>query len=44
MNDIDIYVERYCKKHNGTKEEAETHKLVQEVKKYYEENTKRVVI
>lgn len=37
MSDFEAYLERYCKKHNITKEEAEAHALVKEVKKYYEE-------
>lgn len=35
-NDYESYLERYCKSHNLTPEEAEKHKLVQEVKQYYE--------
>lgn len=43
MTDFEIYVERYCEQHKCTKEEAESHKLVREVKKYYGELAKRVV-
>lgn len=32
-NDFKEYVERYCKKHKCTFEEALQHKIVQEVKK-----------
>ena len=36
--DLEIYIEKYCSKHNISPEEAIKHKLVQEVKKFYEEN------
>lgn len=32
------YLEKYCKSYNVTPEVASTHKLVQLVKSYYEEN------
>lgn len=34
--DFNAYVERYCKKHQITPEEAKEHLLVKEVRKYYE--------
>ena len=37
MTDYEIYLAKYCTKHNLTKEEAEKHCIVREVKKYYEE-------
>lgn len=36
-NDFDIYVEKYSEKHGLTSEEAKTHKIVRDVKSYYEE-------
>lgn len=36
MSEYREYLERYSKSRNITPEEAETHKLVQEVKAYYE--------
>lgn len=41
MNDIEEYIERYSKSRNITPEEAKTHKLVQEVVKYYEETQRK---
>lgn len=41
MSDIEEYVDRYSKSRNITPEEAETHKLVQEVKTYYEETQRK---
>lgn len=38
MSDYEEYLERYCRKHKITKEEAESHALVKEIKKYYEES------
>ena len=35
--DLEIYIEKYRIKHNISPEEAIKHKLVQEVKKFYEE-------
>ena len=37
VEDFEEYLERYCTKHRITPEVAKQHKLVQEVKKYYEE-------
>lgn len=37
MTDYEIYLDRYCTEYNLTKEEAEKHYIVREVKKYYEE-------
>lgn len=37
MRDYERYLERYCETYKVTKEEAESHKLVQEVKHYYNE-------
>lgn len=34
--DIDIYIEKYCKKHKITPEEARKHQLVRDVAAYYE--------
>ena len=34
--DFEAYVERYCRQYDVTPEEAMEHKLVQEVKLYYE--------
>ena len=34
--DFEIYVEKYSKAYHLTPEEAKEHKLVQEVKEYYE--------
>lgn len=34
--DFEAYVERYCKKHQITPDEAKTHMLVREVRKHYE--------
>lgn len=36
MKRYNDYVERYCRKGGCTPEEAHTHALVKEVKKYYE--------
>lgn len=36
-SDFERYVERYSVKHGLTKEQAEEHKVVQDVKEYYEE-------
>lgn len=41
MSDIKEYIERYCKSNNVTPEEAKSHKLVQEVVKYYEETQRK---
>lgn len=38
MSDYDQYLERYCKTRNISKDEAEQHAMVQEVKKYYQSN------
>lgn len=37
MGDFERYLERYCKKHEISPEEAKEHYLVKEVKVYYEE-------
>lgn len=37
-NSFDIYLEKYCRDHGLTQEEAMKHKTVQDVKAYYEEN------
>ena len=34
------YLEKYCRKHKCSKEEAEKHLLVKDVKKYYEDSRK----
>lgn len=34
--DYEQYLEKYCVKHNLTKEEAEKHYLVKSAKQYYE--------
>lgn len=46
MNEAELnyqeYLERYCRKHKISKEVAETHALVKEVKKlYFKENDKK---
>lgn len=38
MTDYEIYVEKYATIYKITKAEAETHAIVKEVKKYYEES------
>lgn len=43
MSDFEEYVEKYCKQYELTPEEAKEHKLVQEVKSYYEEKEKGVI-
>ncbi len=35
-SDFEEYVEKYCRTYNVTPEEAKKHKLVQNVKEYYE--------
>lgn len=35
-SDFEAYVERYCRKHKITPEEAKQHALVRDVKEYYE--------
>ena len=37
-SDYDEYVEKYCRTHRISREEAEDHYLVREYKKYLEEN------
>lgn len=37
-SDFEAYVERYCRKHKITPEEAKEHAMVREVKAYYEED------
>ena len=37
MDNYDDYIKRYAEQHGITIEEAETHALVQEVKKFYKE-------
>lgn len=37
MSDFEEYLEKYCREYGLTPEEAKEHKLVQEVKAYYEE-------
>ena len=34
---IDRYIERYCKTYGYTRKEAEKHKIVQDVAEYYKE-------
>lgn len=40
-NKFDIYLEKYCRKHKLTPEEAKKHKIVQDVKAYYDEQERR---
>lgn len=40
MTEYEKYLEKYCIKHEISKEEAEQHKLVKEAKAYYEEKNK----
>lgn len=37
-SDYEIYLKRYCEKRRLPKEVAESHALVKEVKKFYEES------
>ena len=39
--DFDLYVQRYCVKHEIAPEEAIKHRLVQEVKTYYDEKPQK---
>jgi hypothetical protein len=39
--DFKLYVDKYCKSYGISKEEAFTHKLVQEVKEQYEGMVKK---
>ena len=41
MDDYEKYLDRYCKVYGLTHEEAETHKLVQEVKMHYEKKKRK---
>lgn len=34
--DLEEYLDKYCRKHMITPEEASKHKLIQDVKEYYE--------
>lgn len=36
MSEIDQYIEKYCKKHEVTPEEARSHSVVKAVAEYYE--------
>lgn len=36
-DDFEIYLEKYCVKHGITPEEAKKHRMIQDVKAYYEE-------
>lgn len=36
-DDFELFLEKYCKKHKLTPEEAKTHLLVRDVEAYYEE-------
>lgn len=38
MSDYEEYLKKYARDHKISVEEAETHALVQETKKYYEES------
>lgn len=42
IEDYNQFVEKYCIKHGVSKEEAETHQLVKEMKHYYEQNDNSV--
>lgn len=43
-NDFEKYVSRYCEHYNINSESAKKHKIVQEVKKYYEDtNCKNII-
>ena len=37
---FNIYLEKYCRKHKVSQEEAMKHRMVLDVKEYYEENEK----
>ena len=43
MSDFEVYLEKFCSQHNLTSEEAKEHRIVQEVKAYYEEKEKGVI-
>lgn len=36
---LDIFLDKYCKKHKITPEEAKEHQLVKDVKAYYEKES-----
>jgi hypothetical protein len=40
MAEIDEYIEKYCVKHEISREEAEKHAIVKEIAKYYEDAKK----
>lgn len=42
QKDYEEYLERYCKQHKISKEEAEKHALVKETKKYYEDSRRGI--
>ncbi len=42
-NDFDIYLNKYCTSYHLSPEEAIKHRLVQEVKAYYEEKKGGIV-
>ena len=44
IEDYNRFLERYCTKHGISKEEAETHQLVKEMKQYYEKNDDSVKV
>lgn len=43
-SNLDIYVEKYARKHDISDDEARKHALVKEVARYYDEEIKRVVV
>lgn len=36
-DDFELYLDKYCKKHGITPEEAKTHKMIRDVEAYYRE-------
>lgn len=40
ISNFELFLTRYCAKHECSKEEAMTHKVVQDVKEYYDEEQK----
>lgn len=41
--DYELYLERYCEQHKISKEKAEKHSLVREIKSYYETNAREIL-
>lgn len=43
MAEIDEYIEKYCIKHEISREEAEKHAIVKETAKYYKDAKKGII-